>query len=139
MSVAAQIMPFSHHVFSLPSLSGPIFPLLHKAQPLHTKANKINSEWEALQNHIQNRSNSKPSNFIEAQNNRNKNRYPDILPYDKNRVVLTKPNNYINASKVSVGEKNFISCQAPLPQTFSDFWSMVWVCISLLSNKIKNS
>jgi len=43
----------------------------------------------------------------------------------KNRVILSK-SQYINASKVSIQSKNFISCQAPLPQTFNDFWTMVW-------------
>jgi len=108
-----------------PVIGVPIFPLHNKNQPLHNKVNKIHNEWDSLQNNVQNRNNIKPSNFTVAQSNRNKNRYPDIMPYDNNRVILSK-DNYINASKVVVGEKNFISCQAPLPQTFSDFWNMVW-------------
>jgi len=63
----------------------------------------------------------KPENFC-------KNRYPDVLPYEPTRVRLqTCPNDYINANYISeTHERSYISCQAPLPQTFDDFWSMVW-------------
>jgi len=88
----------------------------------HLKYSTINYEWEHLYNP---QVNLNSPTFATAQNHRNKNRYPDILPYEKNRVVLSK-SQYINASKVSIQSKNFISCQAPLPQTFNDFWTMVW-------------
>jgi protein tyrosine phosphatase len=61
--------------------------------------------------------------------NMEKNRYQDILPFDKNRVLLsTKDNNYINASliKSMCQKKTYITTQGPLPQTFGDFWHMVW-------------
>ncbi|XP_064639301.1 tyrosine-protein phosphatase non-receptor type 13-like isoform X2 [Lineus longissimus] len=64
--------------------------------------------------------------------NKPQNRYRNVLPYDANRVTLSGPNNYINASdiKVSVGKHShhFIACQGPLPNTTSDFWRMVWEC-----------
>ncbi|XP_028993836.1 tyrosine-protein phosphatase non-receptor type 21 isoform X2 [Betta splendens] len=63
-----------------------------------------------------------------------KNRFQDVLPYDKNRVELvpTKENNtgYINASHirltVSGEEWNYIATQGPMSNTCQDFWQMVW-------------
>ena len=89
----------------------------------HYKHSTINYEWEHLYNP---QVNLNSPTFATAQINRSKNRYPDILPFEKNRVILSK-SQYINASKVSIQSKNFISCQAPLPQTFNDFWTMIWV------------
>ncbi|XP_028969067.1 tyrosine-protein phosphatase non-receptor type 4 [Galendromus occidentalis] len=64
------------------------------------------------------------------------NRYKDISPYDKTRVVLTADspngNDYINASYVimkvpSSGIVNrYIATQGPLQNTTLDFWQMVW-------------
>ncbi|XP_040419953.1 tyrosine-protein phosphatase non-receptor type 13-like [Cygnus olor] len=65
-----------------------------------------------------------------AQENRDKNRYQDILPYDKTRVPLGENNGYINASyiRMKVGEEEhfYIITQGPLPSTMADFWQMVW-------------
>ncbi|XP_015239234.1 PREDICTED: receptor-type tyrosine-protein phosphatase V-like isoform X1 [Cyprinodon variegatus] len=65
--------------------------------------------------------------------NREKNRYPHILPYDHCRVRLSVQNqnpnsDYINASFVPGGgsERDFICTQGPLPNTVADFWRMVW-------------
>ncbi|KFP29303.1 Tyrosine-protein phosphatase non-receptor type 20, partial [Colius striatus] len=65
-----------------------------------------------------------------APENQDKNRYQDILPYDKTRVPLGEKKDYINASyiKMKVGEKEhfYIITQGPLPVTVADFWQMVW-------------
>ncbi|XP_048802056.1 FERM and PDZ domain-containing protein 2 isoform X1 [Lagopus muta] len=65
-----------------------------------------------------------------APENRDKNRYQDILPYDKTRVLLGENNGYINASyiRMKVGEEEhfYIITQGPLPSTMADFWQMVW-------------
>uniref|UniRef100_A0A4W5QC02 Protein tyrosine phosphatase non-receptor type 20 n=1 Tax=Hucho hucho TaxID=62062 RepID=A0A4W5QC02_9TELE len=65
-----------------------------------------------------------------APENREKNCYRDILPYDKTRVLLGDNQDYINASyiRMEVGSEEFfyISCQGPLPSTVPDFWQMVW-------------
>ncbi|XP_048802121.1 receptor-type tyrosine-protein phosphatase epsilon isoform X4 [Lagopus muta] len=65
--------------------------------------------------------------------NREKNRYPNILPYDHSRVILTQvdgvsPSDYINASYIDgYKEKNkFIAAQGPKQETVNDFWRMVW-------------
>ncbi|XP_067876801.1 FERM and PDZ domain-containing protein 2 isoform X2 [Heterodontus francisci] len=64
-----------------------------------------------------------------APENREKNRYRDILPYDKTRVRV-RDNGYINASyiRMPVGSKEYlyIACQGPLPGTTNDFWQMIW-------------
>ncbi|XP_047460035.1 FERM and PDZ domain-containing protein 2 isoform X2 [Mugil cephalus] len=65
-----------------------------------------------------------------APENRDKNRYRDILPYDKTRVALGENQDYINASyiRMQVGAEEFfyISCQGPLPSTVQAFWQMIW-------------
>lgn len=64
--------------------------------------------------------------------NKNKNRYPDVLPVEETRVRLSPvgeipASDYINANLVRSDEKFSAICsQAPLPHTFDDFWRMVW-------------
>ncbi|XP_068869003.1 tyrosine-protein phosphatase non-receptor type 13 isoform X6 [Aphelocoma coerulescens] len=66
----------------------------------------------------------------QAKENRRKNRYKNILPYDTTRVPLGVEGGYINASFIHmpVGNEEFvyIACQGPLPTTVADFWQMVW-------------
>ena len=70
--------------------------------------------------------------------NRDKNRYQDILPYDRSRVVL-KSNvdrdsadcDYINANHLVMilpdnSKLNYIAAQGPLEETITDFWRMIW-------------
>lgn len=73
--------------------------------------------------------------FTEAtkEYNHNKNRYHNILPYEKNRVKLLHQtgvpgSDYINASYVSsYHEKNvYIATQAPKDSTIEDFWRMIY-------------
>lgn len=66
--------------------------------------------------------------------NRSKNRYVNVLPFDKNRVKLVSNNgslilgDYINASFIldSVHQNLpiFIATQGPLSSTVADFWQM---------------
>ncbi len=58
--------------------------------------------------------------------NPTKNRYIDVLPFEGTRVMLPS-DTYINASYVKLSkEKRIIATQAPLENTISDFWEMVW-------------
>ncbi|KAL6515619.1 tyrosine protein phosphatase 1 [Orobanche hederae] len=66
--------------------------------------------------------------------NCSKNRYPNIVPFDDNRVILRQnkdyrpsPAGYINASflTTSEGVSRFIATQGPLPRTSEDFWEMI--------------
>ncbi|XP_035255841.1 tyrosine-protein phosphatase non-receptor type 20 isoform X3 [Anguilla anguilla] len=65
-----------------------------------------------------------------APENREKNRYRDILPYDSTRVPVGEAGEYINASyvrmRVGPDEFRYISAQGPLPGTLDCFWRMVW-------------
>ncbi|XP_037539109.1 receptor-type tyrosine-protein phosphatase eta [Nematolebias whitei] len=68
-----------------------------------------------------------------ALDNKPKNRYNNVLPYDSSRVKLSiihgSPNeDYINANYMPgyLSRKEFIAAQGPLPATVSDFWRMIW-------------
>lgn len=60
----------------------------------------------------------------------NKNRYADIFPYDKNRVILdidADGSDYINGSFIDGyrRRKEYIATQGPKPESTTDFWRMV--------------
>jgi len=58
-----------------------------------------------------------------------RNRYKDVLPEERTRVKLHNlqdDSDYINANFISGHKEQYISCQAPLPNTTSHFWSMIW-------------
>ncbi|XP_013919534.1 PREDICTED: tyrosine-protein phosphatase non-receptor type 23 [Thamnophis sirtalis] len=59
-----------------------------------------------------------------------KNRHQDIMPYDRNRVILQSgKDDYINASRIedlSCYCPTIIATQAPLVGTASDFWLMIY-------------
>jgi hypothetical protein len=61
-----------------------------------------------------------------------KNRYPNIWPFEWNRVkvpnVAIGDDDYFNGSYVSdgLGRRRYIATQAPLPTTYEDFWKVIW-------------
>uniref|UniRef100_A0A3P9Q2V9 Tyrosine-protein phosphatase non-receptor type 13 n=1 Tax=Poecilia reticulata TaxID=8081 RepID=A0A3P9Q2V9_POERE len=66
----------------------------------------------------------------QTKENKKKNRYKNIIPFDTTRVVIGKNGGYINANFINMQVKNehfkYIACQGPLPTTLGDFWQMVW-------------
>nr|XP_045004375.1 receptor-type tyrosine-protein phosphatase eta [Jaculus jaculus] len=75
---------------------------------------------------------SLPKYAAELAENRGKNRYNNVLPYDISRVKLSvqthSADDYINANYMPGyhSKKDFIATQGPLPNTLKDFWRMVW-------------
>jgi|GEM_PF-4087995 len=55
--------------------------------------------------------------------NAEKNRYPDILPYDYNRTCHNSF--YINASDITLDGAKYIMTKGPLGSTLEDFWKAV--------------
>jgi receptor-type tyrosine-protein phosphatase N len=92
---------------------------------------RLEQEWVALCGYE-----AEPCATTEAfkTENKKKNRYPDKLPYDHNRVILNAVLNgsnsdYINASSVTDHDPrnpSYIVTQGPLSQTVADFWQMIW-------------
>lgn len=94
--------------------------------------NKLQEEWNMLQKY----SPDDTSHGV-AERNAVKNRYRDVLPYDRTRVLLSAQDNdkgsdYINASFIedkhprqptNIGY-TYIATQGPLPHTVSDFWQV---------------
>ncbi|XP_069996312.1 uncharacterized protein IA-2 isoform X6 [Penaeus vannamei] len=86
---------------------------------------------------------------LKPENNK-KNRYPDAVPYDHNRVVLNSHANvngsdYINASSITDHDPRnpaYIATQGPLDATAADFWQLVWeqgsVVIVMLTRLTEN-
>ncbi|XP_016092717.1 receptor-type tyrosine-protein phosphatase eta-like [Sinocyclocheilus grahami] len=75
---------------------------------------------------------NQPKTVAQAPENKAKNRYNNVLPYDSSRVklsVLSSPfDDYINASYMPgyTSKKEFIAAQGPLPCTVDDFWRLIW-------------
>ncbi|KAJ5090426.1 hypothetical protein N7532_009110 [Penicillium argentinense] len=61
-----------------------------------------------------------------------KNRYNDIYPFDHSRVRLEGVPlgdcDYVNANHIQaeLSNRRYIATQAPVPDTFNDFWRVVW-------------
>ncbi|XP_012691548.1 tyrosine-protein phosphatase non-receptor type 2 isoform X2 [Clupea harengus] len=91
----------------------------------------IDSEgrWQNLYVEIRNQSHECPYKVAKYPENRNRNRYRDVSPFDHSRVKLENTeNDYINASLVMMEEaqRSYILTQGPLRNTCGHFWLMIW-------------
>uniref|UniRef100_A0A9J7XMX4 Tyrosine-protein phosphatase non-receptor type n=1 Tax=Cyprinus carpio carpio TaxID=630221 RepID=A0A9J7XMX4_CYPCA len=99
--------------------------------------------WNAVYQEIKQQSSDLPCKIAKLPENRSRNRYRDVSPFDHSRIRLQiGSNDYINASLISVEEaqRNYILTQrpqsqrqmseglaeGPLPNTCGHFWEMVW-------------
>nr|XP_023023889.1 tyrosine-protein phosphatase 69D isoform X2 [Leptinotarsa decemlineata] len=90
---------------------------------------KLEEEFENIVNAFEDR---KSCSVASGEENREKNRCDNIIPYDRNRVILTplagkEHSTYINASFIEGydNRETFIITQDPLESTINDFWRMV--------------
>ncbi|KAM7373244.1 hypothetical protein PAMP_008111 [Pampus punctatissimus] len=91
----------------------------------------IDSEgrWQKLYLEIRNQSHECSYKVAKYPENRNRNRYRDVSPFDHSRVKLeSTENDYINASLVVMEEaqRSYILTQGPLKNTCGHFWLMIW-------------
>ncbi|XP_022808866.1 receptor-type tyrosine-protein phosphatase epsilon-like [Stylophora pistillata] len=91
-----------------------------------------------------------PGNFTwessQRPENKAKNRYKNIIPYDHTRVQLVEldgcpGSDYINANFIDGYNHHckFIATQGPVAHTFGDFWRTVWdqgVCVIVMVTNI---
>uniref|UniRef100_A0A3Q2Y7N4 Receptor-type tyrosine-protein phosphatase S n=1 Tax=Hippocampus comes TaxID=109280 RepID=A0A3Q2Y7N4_HIPCM len=119
--------------FQTPGMaSHPPIPVMDLAEHLeHLKANdnlKFSQEYESIdpgQQFTWEHSN------LEV--NKPKNRYANVIAYDHSRVLLSAidgipGSDYINANYVDGYRKQnaYIATQGSLPETFGEFWRMIW-------------
>eukprot|EP00066_Takifugu_rubripes_P009886 XP_003977261.2 PREDICTED: tyrosine-protein phosphatase non-receptor type 2-like isoform X1 [Takifugu rubripes] len=91
----------------------------------------IDSEgrWQKLYLDIRNQSHECSYKVAKYPENRNRNRYRDVSPFDHSRVKLKNTeNDYINASLIVMEEaqRSYILTQGPLRSTCGHFWLMIW-------------
>ncbi|XP_046895807.1 tyrosine-protein phosphatase non-receptor type 1-like [Hypomesus transpacificus] len=85
--------------------------------------------WNAIYQEIRQQSSELPCKLAKLPENKTRNRYRDVSPFDHSRIRLQLGmNDYINASLISVEEaqRSYILTQGPLPNTCGHFWEMVW-------------
>uniref|UniRef100_A0A8C6PP85 protein-tyrosine-phosphatase n=1 Tax=Nothobranchius furzeri TaxID=105023 RepID=A0A8C6PP85_NOTFU len=105
---------------------------LHKDDPFSTSNQDLNEGQTA------------PWEMAKKDENRNKNRYGNIIAYDHTRVRLQlldgdPHSDYINANYIDVSfytfkkglggyhrPRHYIATQGPMQETVRDFWRMVW-------------
>ncbi|XP_054091147.1 phosphatidylinositol phosphatase PTPRQ isoform X2 [Zeugodacus cucurbitae] len=106
---------------SLGDIAGKTFAIYYKTL---TKAEKVIREYKELAFVATDLS------YSASETASNKNRYTDIFPYDKNRVLLDvddEGSDYINASFIDGYKikKEYIASQGPKSETTMDFWRMI--------------
>ncbi len=92
-------------------------------------AKRLEEEFERLSNIVEDK---KAMSVGQNEENRPKNQCDTVIPFDRNRVILTpdglRPHStYINATFIEGyhNDESFIITQDPMPSTAEDFWRMV--------------
>ncbi|KAM9296833.1 tyrosine-protein phosphatase non-receptor type 1 [Gastrophryne carolinensis] len=88
-----------------------------------------NSSWGSIYQEIRHEASDFPCKVARLPENKTRNRYRDVSPFDHSRIKLHREDNdYINASliKMEEAQRSYILTQGPLPNTCSHFWEMVW-------------
>jgi len=103
----------------------------------HAASEAPSIEFSRLAKEVENHIQSKTVKVASLPENKGKNRYPNILPFDDTRVVLSlahgRGSDFINANWVcgidshgSLDLHAYIATQGPMKHTIDDFWRMVW-------------
>ncbi|XP_036387694.1 tyrosine-protein phosphatase non-receptor type 1-like [Megalops cyprinoides] len=85
--------------------------------------------WNTFYQEICLLSSELPFKHAKLPENKGRNRYKDVSPFDHSRIRLQLgTNDYINASLIPMKEagRSYILTQGPLPTTCGHFWEMVW-------------
>ncbi|RAO73799.1 uncharacterized protein BHQ10_009811 [Talaromyces amestolkiae] len=99
---------------------------------LNIEQRELRRMREALNSHVNYDEQSSTKFRVAGIEKGSKNRYNDIYPFDHSRVRLQDvPSgacDYINANHVGAKftNKTYIATQAPIPDTFVDFWRVIW-------------
>ncbi|KAL1505793.1 hypothetical protein ABEB36_005272 [Hypothenemus hampei] len=101
---------------------------------LERDSDVLAKEWQDLQAKSEEIYKDYTTHFALLPENKRKNRYTNILPFDHSRVKLNIDeddeicSDYINASFIKgfSTKEEYIATQGPLPHTARDFWKMVF-------------
>jgi len=111
----------------------PINDLREHMKKLNKTPRLLDLEFMFIEKQSMDKSYNPPCTVAQLPLNVDKNRWPDVLPPDDNRVKLVCPpdlecSDYINANfiKGNSGENSYISTQGPLENTIIDFWRLCW-------------
>ncbi|XP_056404190.1 tyrosine-protein phosphatase non-receptor type 1 isoform X2 [Hyla sarda] len=88
-----------------------------------------NNSWNSIYQKIRHEASDFPCKVARLPDNKTRNRYRDVSPFDHSRIKLHREDNdYINASliKMEEAQRSYILTQGPLPNTCGHFWQMVW-------------
>lgn len=116
-----------------PESTVPLHQFTNHVATLHADGDiGFSKEYEAIQ--VASAQQQLHTEYSQHPENKNKNRYLNILAYDHSRVRLlpiTGQNrwiDYINANYIDGFQRKnaYIGTQGPLPITFDAFWRMIW-------------
>lgn len=101
-------------------------------QFLKIEERELHRMREALNSHANYNEKSSSKFRVAGIEKGSKNRYNDIYPFEHTRVRLQDiPSgdcDYVNGNhiKAKLTNKSYIATQAPIPDTFADFWRVIW-------------